>query len=593
MKKIFNNTTIKKIASIGLGLAIVLVFALATSSGFAQDFGGPDAPDFGGPDFQTVDQGGDPSLLRKSGGSMNAFQLVPKFQESAFMQTLGMVPNPNLLIAVGRVVFRVSGTSLFDTVMVNSDAYFDSLFVGFTTNENLNPANADLNVNGRMRIASLADPLAPPLVPACVNDFGKIERCPLTSSGSLTMLAQCGPSGGTTVSSEPTLDVLCQVGSPGPVTFAADTYSWTCTEAFSVENCSANYLSPTAPAVNGQCASFTGSYEDQPSPQEACSAGNFNNIEPNSDTEFLWECEGLNGGQTVACDAAIAPEPVSPQCAEFPGIHESQPADETNGCDSGEFADLDNSDTEFLWECQGINGGDSVNCSAAMEIECLAPTLTSLVCPNEVNFTLNGATNVIATSIYSSTNGTAWSGGNTGSEVSPRNIDLIDGNYYRMQSICSGSVFSPDSNVLKYSASTCDDPFIPNDPGPASCHPLIYPEVTGLFSVIAENYCSGRPTQTECMYSNSYWWNQSVDGQGLYGNPVLSTPLTGGYETFAAHSYGQVGVNSGIMAADSGLNLDLTGQTLPSNIDVDLNPCTVSSNFQCQRILGPVCIWRS
>ena len=548
----------------------------------------------------------------------------------------GDITDPSAVFRVGDNALVRNQLFVGNNVSASQNNIWNTSYI--TTNGTIGAALQAVNVLGTARatnLDSIADGLDNVInggIPVtnqsgsdkvCIDRQGGLRLCPDTPPVQIN--GQCGAAQGATLSGVPAANLLCVNGLPSNYTFQSDgTTAWTCfgendgTDA----SCTANQpmgVCGTAGSEtfavypdDGDACPFFGGNDGQllihslsplvgicmpeNHPESLCAEGDASDVTFDSDLSIAsWTCS--NGGATeVSCNSDRVtiepePEPVSPQCAEFPGIHESQPADETNGCDSGEFADLDNSDTEFLWECQGINGGDSVSCSAAMEIECLAPTLTSLVCPNEVNFTLNGATNVIATSIYSSTNGTAWSGGNTGSEVSPRNIDLIDGNYYRMQSICSGSVFSPDSNVLKYSASTCDDP--PNDPGPASCHPLIYPEVTGSFSVIAENYCSGRPTQTECMYSNSYWWNQSVDGQGLYGNPVLSTPLTGGYETFAAHSYGQVGVNSGFMAADSGLNLDLTGQTLPSNIDAELNPCTVSSNFQCQRILGPVCIWRS
>ena len=113
---------------------------------------------------------------------------------------------------------------------------------------------------------------------------------------------------------------------------------------------------PPAP-INGNCGAEL----------NICQAGTLNNID-DSDTEYLWNCNGSNGGTTAMCSL---PKPIDGECGE-----------EVNICLAGDLDDIDDSDTDFLWDCGGQHGGAPAMCSLPKPIDG--------VCGEELNICLTG-----------------------------------------------------------------------------------------------------------------------------------------------------------------------------------------------------------
>ncbi|OGW37414.1 MAG: hypothetical protein A2Y97_01770 [Nitrospirae bacterium RBG_13_39_12] len=84
----------------------------------------------------------------------------------------------------------------------------------------------------------------------------------------------------------------------------------------------------------------------------ACAFGEWNDI-PDSDTEYRWNCNGVNGS-TVNASCSL-PIPVNGACGTT-----------LNTCTSGEWDDIPDSDTEYRWNCNGANEGTNTSCSLAI-----------------------------------------------------------------------------------------------------------------------------------------------------------------------------------------------------------------------------------
>ena len=123
---------------------------------------------------------------------------------------------------------------------------------------------------------------------------------------------------------------------------------------------------PTAPPaptpVHGSCGAE----------RDICLAGTYRNV-LDSDTEYLWNCNGSNGGSTAMCSL---PKPIDGQCGE-----------EINMCVRGDLDDILDSDTDNLWNCDGRHGGKVAMCST--------PKPVDGICGGEVNMCLGGDLNDI------------------------------------------------------------------------------------------------------------------------------------------------------------------------------------------------------
>jgi hypothetical protein len=144
-----------------------------------------------------------------------------------------------------------------------------------------------------------------------------------------------------------------------------------------IELCGDSPSGPSDPTpINGQCHSFPSAYPSQPADEtNGCLAGEFGELD-DSDTEFLWECQG-DGGTTDSCSAMIdsTPDPELPQCEEYTATYTSQPASNTaNGCVVGTFSDLpDDLENQWQWICGNAQGTQT--CYADKPI-CEDPVIT-------------------------------------------------------------------------------------------------------------------------------------------------------------------------------------------------------------------------
>ena len=134
------------------------------------------------------------------------------------------------------------------------------------------------------------------------------------------------------------------------------------------------------------CGGSGGGSDTEPEPQPApvatsgscgeerdiCRTGTYRNV-LDSDTEYLWNCEGANGGETAMCSLR---KPIYGRCGS-----------ERNQCLSGTYRNVLDSDTEYLWNCEGANGGETAMCSLRKPIygrcgsernQCLSGTLEEI-----------------------------------------------------------------------------------------------------------------------------------------------------------------------------------------------------------------------
>ena len=149
--------------------------------------------------------------------------------------------------------------------------------------------------------------------------------------------------------------------------------------------------SDAPPPVHGSCGAE----------RNICLAGTFNDV-LDGDTEYRWDCNGLNGGNTAMCSL---PKPVDGACGE-----------EANVCLRGDLDDILDSDTNNLWNCDGRHGGTVAMCSL--------PKPVDGICGEEINMCLGGDLN----DILDSDGEFRWDcdgkhGGNTAMCALPKPVD--------------------------------------------------------------------------------------------------------------------------------------------------------------------------
>ena len=103
------------------------------------------------------------------------FELAPKALQSS--SDLGVLGTFNPLGAANPVIFRLVGTSIFDSIIAYKKSAIDTLFVGFPSLQNYTAGDPILQVDGVIRVESLADATAEPFAPLCVIDTGVLQRC--------------------------------------------------------------------------------------------------------------------------------------------------------------------------------------------------------------------------------------------------------------------------------------------------------------------------------------------------------------------------------------------------------------------------------
>ncbi len=178
--------------------------------------------------------------------NISKFELLPKQNRD---QIFNFDIPRSLFGSAKNIIFRSYGSAIIDNLFVFNQSRVKRLFAGF--NQAVLPSYdlAELNVNGTMRIESLADPTSTTLDPVCTNDFGKLERCSSTASP--------------------------------------------------------NSPSPNSPVQsNGLCANFPGDYTSQPANTgNGCIAGTYEDNTSDSSTRWLWNCNGTGGGINDTCSA--------------------------------------------------------------------------------------------------------------------------------------------------------------------------------------------------------------------------------------------------------------------------------------------------
>jgi hypothetical protein len=86
--------------------------------------------------------------------------------------------------------------------------------------------------------------------------------------------------------------------------------------------------------------------------KDTCTVGNFVDI-ADATTTYLWTCTGLNGGTTSPCSTLKATTtPVNGVCGTTKNI-----------CTTGTFVDIADEGYAHLWKCKGVDGGTNNNCS--------------------------------------------------------------------------------------------------------------------------------------------------------------------------------------------------------------------------------------
>jgi len=128
-------------------------------------------------------------------------------------------------------------------------------------------------------------------------------------------------------------------------------------------------MSAIIPVTNGQCSSLAGqSLTVDPSIDDLCDAGT-PSATSIVDGEYLWSCLGLDGGVHSDCAATwdFVTTPISGICNPSlePQYVDLPPADQL--CSSGNATDIQlglaGSDDYFSWYCEGISGGSSSQCT--------------------------------------------------------------------------------------------------------------------------------------------------------------------------------------------------------------------------------------
>lgn len=97
---------------------------------------------------------------------------------------------------------------------------------------------------------------------------------------------------------------------------------------------------PTQP-VNGQCGTS----------KDSCASGDFVDATDTA-TDYKWQCNGKNGGSSVACSLKKPTQSVNGKCGTT-----------KNTCALWNFVDVADTLAEAKWQCNGKNGGTSVACS--------------------------------------------------------------------------------------------------------------------------------------------------------------------------------------------------------------------------------------
>lgn len=154
----------------------------------------------------------------------------------------------------------------------------------------------------------------------------------------------------------------CLSGTYQDETDTATEYKWSCTSSSGGATASVSCgFSKGVTAVNGLCSATA----------NQCTYGTFAE-ETDTATEFLWRCNGLNGGTNSGICRANKVIPAECGYASG-GTYTSSPLAADSLCATGSPSGVSGDGTPtapWSWSCTGINGGANANCSANL---CLPP----------------------------------------------------------------------------------------------------------------------------------------------------------------------------------------------------------------------------
>ena len=220
----------------------------------------------------------------------------------------------------------------------------------------------------------------------CVSDFGGASaNCSAKKKLLPKEDAKCGSYHGmnfmaASLTNWPAGWTFCEKGAPTPTVPAfpktGNPVSWTCGgENLNTVTCSANGCNrcskegfpycfpvdfgpscgstPTQP-VNGQCGTS----------KDSCASGDFVDVTDTA-TDYKWQCNGKNGGSSVACSLKKPTQPVNGKCAGSVAV----PVDGTKlvdyakanpslFCDPGTLVSPELSNGKLTWKCAWLNGWD-------------------------------------------------------------------------------------------------------------------------------------------------------------------------------------------------------------------------------------------
>ena len=170
-------------------------------------------------------------------------------------------------------------------------------------------------------------------------------------SAPLKVNGTCGSANGVGTTAAPSSG-LCSSGSASSVS-GSGPFAWTCNGANGGSNasCSAPLM------VNGACgSSHGGSFYSAPS-TGLCSSGAASTVSGSG--PYSWTCAGSNGGSTANCSATRKVDGV---CGTANGVGDVNTP--TALCSSGNPSGVSTVGTNWNWSCGGINGGTNMNCAA-------------------------------------------------------------------------------------------------------------------------------------------------------------------------------------------------------------------------------------
>jgi hypothetical protein len=173
----------------------------------------------------------------------------------------------------------------------------------------------------------------------------------------------CGTANGTNVYILPTDTAACNPGTYSDG--LADTnllFNWSCTGTDGVTKVNCSANKKT----DGVCGTANGlNYLIQPTGTAACNPGTYNLLPDDSTSQYLWSCLGINGGLNVS--NCYANKAINAQCGtSSSGQYVTTLPTGTAACNPGNYIDWrPDTATIYQWACLGINGGNGAyNCYA-------------------------------------------------------------------------------------------------------------------------------------------------------------------------------------------------------------------------------------